>query len=97
MFSQSEVLTILIGFFIIYIGNKFDLKEKRQVQYEEGWQMANNNNMSFFETSAKEDVNVTEAFYKLTQEILLSANEGEKDNKDRIVLVEPQIKNKKCC
>ena len=60
--------------------------------------MANNNNMSFFETSAKEDLNVTECFYKLTQEILQSATEGEnKQEKDRIVLVDNKTKTKKCC
>jgi hypothetical protein len=59
--------------------------------------MANNNNMSFFETSAKDDVNVTEAFYKLTQEILLSANDDENEKIDKINIEKPKIKTKKCC
>ena len=97
MFSQSEVLTMLIGNPIVNPGNKLDLNEKRQVQYEEGWQTANNNNMSFFETSAKDDINVTESFYKLTEEILLTATPDDRDCKDNIILAEFKIKNKKCC
>lgn len=46
--------------FMVLVGNKFDLNENRKVSYEEGLELANNNNMLFFETSAKSSYNIEE-------------------------------------
>jgi len=46
---------------IILLGNKCDSKD-RKVTREEGRDMANKFNMQFLETSAKDDINVAEAF-----------------------------------
>ena len=38
------------------VGNKSDLNDKRQVTYDEGKDLAERNNMMFFETSAKDEL-----------------------------------------
>ena len=50
---------------ICLIGNKTDLEEKREVSYEEGKNFAEENNLLFFETSAKDGKNIQEIFLKV--------------------------------
>ena len=47
---------------ICLIGNKIDLEEKREVSYEEGKNFAEENNLLYFETSAKDGNNIQEIF-----------------------------------
>ena len=47
---------------VCLIGNKIDLEDKRQVSYEDGKKFAEENDMLFFETSAKEGNNIQEIF-----------------------------------
>ena len=61
----------------VLVGNKCD-KPDRVVTEEEGKKLADDYSMSFFETSAKTNKNVTEVFYHLSKEIL-KANEGNKE------------------
>ena len=51
------------------IGNKCDLESERQVGREEGENFANDNKMSFMETSARTGWKVEESFLNLTFEI----------------------------
>ena len=53
---------------IILFGNKCDLVEKREVEDEEAQEFAKNNNLEYFETSAKENINVKEGFIKIAEE-----------------------------
>ena len=53
----------------ILVGNKGDLADKREVSYSEGKELADHFNIEFFETSAKESINVDEAFFNLTRQI----------------------------
>ena len=51
---------------LILVGNKLDLKEKREVQYEEGKKFADNFGfIDFFESSAKTGENIREMFIKV--------------------------------
>lgn len=53
----------------ILVGNKKDLEDKREVPYSEGKELADNFNVRFLETSAKESLNVEDAFTNITREI----------------------------
>jgi GTPase SAR1 family protein len=44
------------------VGNKIDLDSERQVSYEEGMDYALNNNMLFYESSAKTGINIENIF-----------------------------------
>lgn len=54
---------------IILVGNKSDLQEEREVLTEEIRAQAEEFKMEFFETSSKENSNVTEAFDKIIHKI----------------------------
>ncbi|CAI5758993.1 unnamed protein product [Candida verbasci] len=54
---------------VLVVGNKCDLEMERQVSYEEGLQLANSFGCPFLETSAKQRINVEEAFYDLVRYI----------------------------
>lgn len=53
----------------ILVGNKKDLEEKREVPYNEAKELADHFNVRFLETSAKESLNVEDAFTNITREI----------------------------
>ena len=54
----------------VLIGNKCEMAENRQVTTEEGRNLAEENEMTFLETSAKTGENVFEIFSKASQRIL---------------------------
>mmetsp|Transcript_24210 Transcript_24210/g.22013 ORF Transcript_24210/g.22013 Transcript_24210/m.22013 type:complete len:206 (+) Transcript_24210:8-625(+) len=47
---------------IIIVGNKCDNDIKREVSYEEGESFANQYNLKFYETSAKDNINIDQVF-----------------------------------
>ncbi|CAI4783506.1 CDG_1a_G0050190.mRNA.1.CDS.1 [Saccharomyces cerevisiae] len=62
---------------VVVVGNKLDLENERQVSYEDGLRLAKQLNAPFLETSAKQAINVDEAFYSL---IRLVRDDGGKYN-----------------
>ena len=54
----------------ILIGNKSDLEEEREVSYEEAKDFATENNLEFIECSAKNGLNVEEAFLSTAKIII---------------------------
>jgi small GTP-binding protein len=90
---------------VILIGTKCDLD--RTISKEEGEKIAIENNIKFFETSAKENINVNETFESLTLEILKYMEEEEKidGNSKSVVIDRESVKEKekkekekkKCC
>jgi len=54
---------------IIIVSNKCDLEQDRVVSKEEGMQLARSFGCRFMETSAKQRINVEQAFYELVREI----------------------------
>ena len=45
-------------FEVILVGNKCDMEDERVISYERGKQLADSLGLQFFETSAKENINV---------------------------------------
>ena len=91
-------------FKIIIVGNKIDLNDSREVSFEEGKNLAKKKNCPFFESSAKDKINIDEIFITLLEEILKAQknlkeekiNEGE----NKIILEKDdnsKTKSKKCC
>jgi GTPase KRas protein len=70
--KDSEHVPVLI------VGNKCDLEIERQVSYDEGKALANRFGCKFIETSAKQRINVEEAFYDLVRTI--KAQQVQKDS-----------------
>lgn len=69
---------------VLVVGNKSDLESERQVSYEEGLAFARLLSCPFMETSAKQRINVEEAFYGLVRSIdlqILAAESGTDANK----------------
>ena len=62
--------------FMVLVGNKCDLNDKRQVSVEEGKDLAEKNDMLFFETSAKDGINVDEIFVKSAEQISKKIDQG---------------------
>ena len=62
--------------FMVLVGNKSDLTEERKVTYQEGEEMAKNNKIMFFETSAKTGENVDKIFEDSAKEIYNRINQG---------------------
>jgi len=54
----------------ILIGNKCDLVSERKVPYETGSELAQQLGIDFYETSAKEKVNVEKSFEKLARKLV---------------------------
>ena len=55
---------------IFLVGNKSDLEEQRKISKDEGEELADSFGLSFFETSAKNNVNVNSIFGKSLEEIV---------------------------
>lgn len=61
---------------MVLVGNKCDLESNREVTKEEGQNLARDLGCPFFETSAKEDINVTEVFQEITRRIRSNASKS---------------------
>jgi small GTP-binding protein len=80
---------------ITLVGNKVDLESNRIVLKEDGMKLATEHGFSFFETSAKEKINIDEAFSNLTRE-MLKKNRGVGKRGNNLAK-NITNKDKKCC
>lgn len=94
----------------ILIGTKCDLP-RREVRYEEGKKLAEDNGMKFFETSSKTNQNVIETFESLTLEMIEEYDNNNNNNSNensrhtieisresnKIANENNKKKKKKCC
>lgn len=60
----------------------------REVSFEEGQHFAKKHNLMFFETSAKNALNVEKAFMTMTQTILDNIDKGEYDLSNEVLLIQ---------
>ena len=79
--------------FLILVGNKSDLNEKREVSFEEGKELAEKYGMMFYETSAKDGTNVESMFYDSANEIAHKLEQGFYDLEDDSVGITQGINN----
>ena len=94
------------GFEKVLCGNKIDLEQQRQVNFDELKEFGMKKKIDVIETSAKDRINIDESFKKLVDLILSHKNQDEiakqfgvKDNND-INLTKSKTKKKKfnaCC
>ena len=61
----------------LLLGNKCDLEDERKVKQEDVEKFCKEKNIGYFETSAKENINLNEAFYKIVELILKDKNKEE--------------------
>ena len=86
------------------IGNKSDLKDSREVSKDEAETKAEQYNIPFFETSAKNGDNIINSFSHLVEEIYkanISARLNEikvEDNNDgKVINIQEEVPQKKGC
>jgi GTPase KRas protein len=84
---------------MVLIANKSDLERDRQVSSQEGRDLAKSFGCTFVETSAKQRVNVDEAFYHLVRDIRRFNKEQEVQDSVRPQYETPdrEPSNDKCC
>lgn len=70
-FAREDVSVLLMG-------NKKDKEDNRQVAEEEAKKFAEKNKLLFYETSAKDSVNLEKAFYSLCEDVINKEKEKEK-------------------
>ena len=81
--------------FMVLVGNKSDLNDKREVSYDDGKDLAEKNNMLFFETSAKNGDNIEDIFYSSATEIAKKIEDGYYDLDSDSCGIKQGINNKK--
>jgi Ras-related protein Rab-1A len=91
----------------LLVGNKADLRERRQVRFEDAKQFADEMGMLFVETSAKDSTNVEDAFLILAYEIqqrmkgrVATREEEERERERKVKLDDHQfapLKVGTCC
>ena len=70
---------------MILVGNKIDLDNHREVQKEEGKDFAlKSNNIPFYETSAKENIEIDHCIMDLVREIMNSERRRNKTKGDSL-------------
>ncbi len=76
---QGEFINFFIIQVIYLIGNKCDLEAQRDVTHEEARQFAEENGLTFVETSAKTGERVEEAFIDTAKSIFRNIQDGSLD------------------
>ena len=80
---------------LILIGNKCDLEDERKVSKEEGEKFALKYNIKFFECSAKNNINVNQAFESLINEVVENYQDEFISENDKGIKIEENNDKKK--
>lgn len=80
------------------IGNKCDMDDKRLISEERGKSVATENGIKFYETSAKDNINIEIAFITLAEDILNKQNPNTDVRNDDVVPIDSKNnKTNSCC
>ena len=71
LIGKPVVVVSVVPIESTYLGNKCDMEEKRMISKERGEKVAEENSIKFYETSAKDNVNIETAFITVMILILL--------------------------
>jgi len=85
---------------LMLLGNKCDLVAKRAIDSEKAQTFADENNMQFLETSAKNNINIDEAFTKIVTQIIQNVPlDAISEHKNTVVLLDSDAKSpsSSCC
>lgn len=82
---------------MVLVGNKVDKEDERTVSFEEGEKFAKELNILFVESSGKENKNVQEAFYMLTEDVINKIKNERTSTVGVNLINSNEIKKKKCC
>ena len=80
---------------VILLGNKCDLENERQVQREEGEQIANEKGFKFLETSNREGINIKESVKELVDMILKNKKSNSDEDIKNVKLDRKTLKKEK--
>ncbi|EGG14352.1 Rab GTPase [Cavenderia fasciculata] len=83
------------GMIIVLVGNKIDMTAQRKVSFEQGKALAEELNIKFFETSAKENMGVTNVFDHIVQHIEQTMKDTEVEK--TIIGTGGEAPKKPCC
>ena len=82
----------------VLVGNKIDLSHKRKVPQADAQALADKYGMMYFETSAKDDVNVEQCFFRLAKQISDKSAEKGTTNTNGLDIGEGKSgKSTRCC
>lgn len=82
---------------VMLIGNKADMEDSRQVSAADGKRLADEQQIVFMETSAKDNTNVHDAFVELAKMLLKEKDAGQGNNGVDLNKRAEQKKKKKFC
>jgi small GTP-binding protein len=83
---------------VFLVGNKIDSMEKRQISYDEAFQLAEENNIEYIECSAKTNNHIYDLFEKLAKKTIYNKKDSLKINDYKVKTKESKDCNTwKCC
>ena len=80
--------------YVVLVGTKLDLSEKREVSYDEAVQLAEKYRAPFYETSAKSNINVSDVFDNIGFHCLSSRlNDTISQSEPKVTTLSPALKD----
>jgi len=80
---------------IVLVGTKSDLSDERVVSIDEGRKLAESHGVKFFETSAKENLNIDKVFLTLARDVYQVVGD-KKDASEKLQLRKANAKENEC-
>lgn len=82
---------------IILVGNKCDLFEKRKITYDKAKKFADDMGIDYFETSAKDNINIDNLFLNFSKKCKIVYDENHLNKFDKTINLNKKNNKFKCC